>query len=138
MATIEKLLIHFNKNEDFIEENNAENILDTSIVFIKDSDKIHTHKEDYQFIEWSVLEKQKQIIVFKIIWTQYEAEENMTFEEWVNSEYNNKFHISGDKICDITGAWIYDRETKAAIKKSDTIIPNFAYGLYGNTGGGRD
>jgi hypothetical protein len=67
MATIEKLLIHFNKNEDFIEKNNAENILDTSIVFIKDSNKIYTHKEDYQFIEWSVLEKQKQIIVFKII-----------------------------------------------------------------------
>jgi hypothetical protein len=67
MATIEKLLIHFNKNEDFIEKNDAGNILDTSIVFIKDSNKIYTHKEDYQFIEWSVLEKQKQIIVFKII-----------------------------------------------------------------------
>lgn len=135
---IEKKLIHFNKETEFKKRLNNSEILNTSIVFIKDVNKIHTHEEDYQFIEWSVLEKQKQIIVFTIISTQYQAEENMTFEEWVNSEHNNKFHISGDKICDATDAWIYNPKTGAAIKKTDTIIPNIVYGIYGGNSGSGD
>lgn len=52
---IEKKLIHFNKNEDF--KNRLENneILDSSIVFIKDTNKIYTHGEEYQWISWSYL-----------------------------------------------------------------------------------
>lgn len=44
---INKKLIHFNKKEKFLEELNAGNILDTSIVFIKDTQEIYTHKQYY-------------------------------------------------------------------------------------------
>lgn len=50
---IDKKLIHFNDNETF--KNNKSRIKDSSIVFIKDVDKIYTHGEEYQFIGWSVL-----------------------------------------------------------------------------------
>lgn len=44
---INKKLIHFNKKEDFLKEQEAGNILNTSIVFIKDSKEIYTHGEFY-------------------------------------------------------------------------------------------
>ena len=52
---IEKKLIHFNKKEVFDQKLAEKEILDTSIVFIKDSNMIHTHGEDYRFIGWTVL-----------------------------------------------------------------------------------
>lgn len=48
---IEKKLIHFNKDEDFKQKLSNNEILDTSIVFIKDTNKIYTHGAEYQFIE---------------------------------------------------------------------------------------
>lgn len=50
---IEKKLIHFNENSKF--EEKKSDILDTSIVFIKDKNKIYTHGLEYQFIEWTIL-----------------------------------------------------------------------------------
>jgi hypothetical protein len=47
---IEKKLIHFNKNEDFKNQLENNEILDSSIVFIKDTNKIYTHGEEYQWI----------------------------------------------------------------------------------------
>lgn len=44
---INKNLIHFNKKEDFEREVANDNILDRSIVFIKDSNEIHTHGTTY-------------------------------------------------------------------------------------------
>lgn len=44
---IEKKLIHFNKKADFEKEKEAGNILDRSIVFIKDSKEIYNHGEYY-------------------------------------------------------------------------------------------
>lgn len=44
---IKKKLIHFNNKAKFLEELNAGNILDTSIVFIKDTQEIYTHKQYY-------------------------------------------------------------------------------------------
>lgn len=52
---INKKLVHFNEKSKFNEQNNAGNILDTSIVFIKDSNEIFTHKTPYSFIGWSEL-----------------------------------------------------------------------------------
>ena len=40
---INKKLIHFNKKADFTKELEAGNILDKSIIFIKDSNQIYTH-----------------------------------------------------------------------------------------------
>ena len=56
MATINKKLIHFSEKEKFNTRNNAGDILDSSIVFVKDSNEIYTHGEEYQFIAWSILE----------------------------------------------------------------------------------
>lgn len=61
---INKKLIHFNKKEDFNKEVANGNILDKSIVFIKDTKEIYTHgtiyggnsSNDGIDIEWSVLE----------------------------------------------------------------------------------
>ena len=61
---INKKLIHFNKKEDFEREVANNNILDKSIVFIKDSKEIYTHGTIYGGnssnggidIEWSVIE----------------------------------------------------------------------------------
>lgn len=44
---IEKKLIHFNKKESFLTELSNNNILQTSIVFIKDSQEIWTHGQFY-------------------------------------------------------------------------------------------
>lgn len=52
---IEKKLIHFNNKEVFEEKLAEKEILDTSIVFVKDSNTIHTRGENYQFIKWTVL-----------------------------------------------------------------------------------
>jgi len=52
---INKKLVHFEKKTDFDKQNTDGNILDTSIVFIKDSNEIFTHKTLYPFMEWSEL-----------------------------------------------------------------------------------
>jgi hypothetical protein len=44
---INQKLIHFNKKEDFLKEVANGNILNQSIVFIKDSKEIFTHEEFY-------------------------------------------------------------------------------------------
>ena len=53
---INKKLIHFNSKDNFSNEVANGNILDTSIVFIKDSKEIYTHGNLYKSVNWSVLE----------------------------------------------------------------------------------
>lgn len=53
---INKKLIHFNNKTTFEEQNDAGNILETSIIFIKDSKEIWTHGNLYKSVNWSVLE----------------------------------------------------------------------------------
>ena len=55
MATINKKLIHFSEKENFDTRNNAGDILDSSIVFVKDSNEIYTHNAAYKWIGWSKL-----------------------------------------------------------------------------------
>ena len=47
---IEKKLIHFNKETEFKKRLNNGEVLNTSIVFIKDVNKIHTHGTEYQYV----------------------------------------------------------------------------------------
>ena len=51
---INKKLIYFNNNSDFEAKRDSE-ILDTSIVFIKDANKIYTHGTEYQWVGWTEL-----------------------------------------------------------------------------------
>ena len=59
---INKKLIHFNSKENFDNKVASNEILDTSIVFIKDSKEIYTHGNLYKSVNWSVLEKMPTII----------------------------------------------------------------------------
>jgi hypothetical protein len=72
---IDKKLIHFNTKDTF--DQKKDQIKDTSIVFVKDSNTIYTHGEEYQFVGWSVLER-KIVINFSIVYQSYQAEEGMT------------------------------------------------------------
>ena len=54
---IEKRLIHFNEDTEFKKRLNNNEILDTSIVFVKDLNKIYTHDTEYKFVGWSVLQE---------------------------------------------------------------------------------
>ena len=53
---IEKKLIHFNEDTEFKKRLNNNEILDTSIVFIKNANKIYTHGTEYQLIGWSYID----------------------------------------------------------------------------------
>jgi hypothetical protein len=51
---IEKKLIHFSKEASYQKYNDQ--VKNESIVWVSDSKKIITHKTEYQFIGWSILE----------------------------------------------------------------------------------
>ena len=70
-----------------------------------------------------------KLITFTIDGTTYQAEEGMTWEEWVNSEYNidMTFGIDeflGDSIT--TGASYVGTKTDY-VRPSDLIIANYQY-----------
>ena len=67
----------------------------TSIVFIEDSREIWTHGRLYKSANWSVLEKLPQ---FLYLGEYYNFREGMTWEEWLNSEYNidNCYILNGE------------------------------------------
>ena len=52
---IDKKLIHFNSKENFDNKVANNEILDTSIVFVKDSKEIWTHSNLYKSVNWDVL-----------------------------------------------------------------------------------
>lgn len=52
---INKKLVHFNSKTAFEEQKDAGNILETSIVFVKDSNEIYTHDTEYRWVGWSYL-----------------------------------------------------------------------------------
>lgn len=54
---INKKLIHFEGSSEF--DKRKSEILDTSIVFIKDANKIYTHGTEYQWVEWSYIDAPK-------------------------------------------------------------------------------
>ena len=52
---INKKLIHFNEKSEFDKRLANNEILDTSIVFVKDSKEIYTHGNLYKSVNWDVL-----------------------------------------------------------------------------------
>ena len=112
---INKKLIHFKNKENFDSEVANGNILDNSIVFIQDTKEISTHGTLYKTVNWSVLEETEEpvtpnLITFTLTQTTYNetvtktAEEGMTWEEWVNSNYdtygafNSRVYISYNQV----------------------------------------
>ena len=53
---INKKLIHFQNKTNFETQNANNNILPTSICFIKDTKEIYTHDTFYKAINWAIIE----------------------------------------------------------------------------------
>ena len=71
----------------------------------------------------------------------YEAENGMTWEDWVNSEYNTgTFSIDGNYIYGAiySHTIVYNRDTYQNVNKNDTIISGgtYAYTINGAFHGG--
>ena len=137
---IDKKLIHFQSKNKFEEKNNAGEILDSSIVFVKDSNEIYTHGEEYQFVGWSKLIPPKQIITFSILSVIYQAEEGMTWGDWINSNYNTDgYYITkNNKIKNSTTYdYIYDStlHDTTGVYSIDIIWKDHKYSSYGGSTG---
>jgi hypothetical protein len=88
-------------------------------------------------------EPEGNLITFTIGGTEYQAEEGMTWGEWVDSEYNtNGFYISGVGIFrgtqmsgQMSGQIYNDNSLSTCTEPSDTIINGHSYGIaYGGSG----
>lgn len=59
---LNKKLIHFKTEENFLKQKEANNIKDTSIIFIKDAKKIYTHGEEYKTVTWGKIEPEVEYV----------------------------------------------------------------------------
>lgn len=75
---INKKLIHFNRKKDFDDKVAKNDILDTSIVFIKDSKEIWTHGNLYKSVNWSEL----KMITFTVNDLEYTVKNGTTWGEF--------------------------------------------------------
>lgn len=129
---INKKLIHFKTKENFENEVANGNILDNSIVFIQDSKEISTHGTVYKSVNWSVLGP--ELITFTIIGKSYQAEEGMTWGEWVNSDYNTGgFYSNNNFIYDTSGITVLT-STHSNVLPND-IIYSDQYIIKDHSGG---
>lgn len=79
------------------------------------------------------------LITFTIYDKEYQAEEGMTWEEWVNSKYNTKnWKISNNYILTRGGTLYYANRKEIIpwyVYKSDKINNLETYGMHGGMGG---
>lgn len=75
-------------------------------------------------------EDEVNLITFTLDGTEYQAEENMTWGQWVESEYNTGSYVaSGDYINDQGGLTVTDPDNSfTPVKTSETIINGHVYG----------
>ena len=79
-----------------------------------------------------VEDKEAVIINFKIEDIQFQAEEGMTWREWVNSEYNNgvcAYNAADDTICYVEYSLNVLSPSNTPLKGSDRIISGYFYYL---------
>ena len=70
------------------------------------------------------------LINFTIGGVSYQAEQDMTWEEWCNSSYNTGgFYISRDIICTTDGGVVGDPISTAGVKPNVTIVANRGYNV---------
>ena len=75
---------------------------------------------------------QKKIISFTIANTNYQAEEGMTWKEWVESQYNNDGYICLGDVVQGHGTVCYNGKT---VSLSEQIKSNTAYTMSNPSGG---
>lgn len=77
------------------------------------------------------------LILFKLNETPYQAEDGMTWVQWVDSAYNTDgYTISGDYIVNQLNYRVF--YSGSPVGKSDTIVSNRLYQVIFNGGGGSD
>ena len=108
---INKKLIHFNKKEDFEREVANGNILDRSIVFIKDTKEIYTHGTIYgsDSMKWSNLQTDMEFVDlgFNVYWASCnlgatKPEEIGLFYAWGETE-GYMYDETGKNLLDANG-----------------------------------
>ena len=82
-----------------------------------------------------------EMISFTIDGTEYQAEEGMTWGEWVESENSDGYYVSVNRICRADGfspapTVAYDYAGENYVHKEDVITANFNYKI--NIPGGED
>ena len=77
------------------------------------------------------------LITFTVDGTEYQAEEGMTWEDWVNSEYNPSLENGGYYICEGNTIWNAAKPILGIIS-TDKIIANNAYEHGSHSGGSAD
>lgn len=130
---VDSTLVHFKTKENFKREKG--NIQDTSIAFIKDSKQISTHDTIYNFVNWNVLDDNTEevppvkIITFTIDGVEYQAVENMTWGEWVDSVYNIEklFSKSVSKIYEHNGSEAVTTSPDGWVLPEDIIQTQYSY-----------
>lgn len=94
-------------------------------------------KELFLSIADEYVEPSVSLISFTVEGTSYQAEEGMTWSEWVESEYNNsidKYRISGNYIYRAPGMIMYyisiDGTASGRVLKTNEITDGYAYSTY--------
>lgn len=117
-------LIHYNNKQNF--EQDKDSITDHSIVFIQDTKEISTHGTVYKTVNWSVLDGPELITftISHITENTYQAEEGMTWEEWISSEYNiDGYIINYNRVYTASNSTYY----VDGVSSSAVIINNHLY-----------
>ena len=106
---------------------------------IADSADFVTEEQVQKMIENAIAnvqngeDKDAVIISFSIEDYQFQAEEGMTWREWVNSEYNSEgacaYNEAEDTICFVEYSLNVLSPSNAPVNGSDSIIPGYFYYL---------
>ena len=69
------------------------------------------------------------LISFSIGGTTYQAEEGMTWGEWINSEYNTGGFMDGGNDDIVSSSWFWVHDRTGYVSHSQTIIAKYDYHL---------
>ncbi len=84
--------------------------------------------------EIGTVEAAANLISFNIEGTSYQAEEGMTWEQWVNSSYNTgRYYVRQDGV--ITNNIYFVSTPAGHVSSTDTIISDYSYAGSGAGGG---
>ena len=79
------------------------------------------------------------LISFTIAGTSYQAEEGMTWEQWVNSSYNTDGYIitgASNNYIGIVDMYVVMNDATQTVEKTDKIISSYHYKHVYSSGGG--
>ena len=112
-------------NTNTYSRNNSNNILLT----ITGGSDVTNQNLIQWFVDNGATFTKLELITFTIDGTSYQAEEGMTWEQWVNSSYNTGgYRLSTNTIVNSSGSGITD-SSNVAVYYTDVIVANATYKL---------